>query len=185
MHGGETKLVTKNGVSIYAYKNPSLHSFQISLFVKAGCMYEKPEECGITHFLEHAAIRNVNRIYEMRLYRMLDEYGLEFNASTYSEMVNFFVSGASKNFTRGIPVIASLLDPLGLSRQEIDAERRRIKAEIRESDDKGSLTSFTNNVVFGGTSLACPIVGTNRAVDRITQRRLEEYRKSVFTAENM
>ena len=36
----ENKRITKNGVAVYSYANPSLHSFQISLFVKAGCMYE-------------------------------------------------------------------------------------------------------------------------------------------------
>ena len=185
MHECERHLLTENGVSIYTYKNPSLHSFQISLFVKAGCMYEDPSECGITHFLEHAAIRNVNRLYGMKLYRMLDEHGLEFNASTYSEMVQFYVSGALKNFTRGASVIASLLDPLILTKDEVNAERRRIKAEIRESDDKGSLASFTNKLVFGGTSLAGSIVGTNRAVDRITGKRLEDYRQKTFSRENM
>ena len=122
----ERNLKTKNGVDVYYYKNPSLHGFYISLFVKAGVIYEKERYYGITHFFEHAAIRNVNKLYGMKLYETIDRYGIDFNASTYSEMVNFFVSGASKNFTRGIPVIASLLDPLGLSRQEIDAERRRI-----------------------------------------------------------
>ena len=53
----EKLTVTKNGVEIYDYKNPASHSFFISLFVRAGSMHER--ESGITHLLEHAAIRNV------------------------------------------------------------------------------------------------------------------------------
>lgn len=181
----EKRLETKNGVEVFTYKNPALHSFQISLFVKAGCMYEKPDESGITHFLEHVAIRNVNRLYDMKLYRMLDANGLSFNAMTYSEMVHFFTAGASENFSVAAPVIAALLDPITLTREEIDAERRRIKAEIRESDDKSSLASFANKIVFEGTSLAGTIVGTNKSVDKITRKRLEDYRKSTFTKENV
>ena len=85
---------TKNGVNIYTYKNPARHGFYISLFVKAGSMYESEEENGITHFLEHIAIRNVNAVRGGKLYSELDEFGVDFNASTYSEMVQFFVSGA-------------------------------------------------------------------------------------------
>ena len=59
---------TKNGVSIYSYKNPALHSFYISLFAKAGCMYEDEKYSGITHFLEHILIRNVNHLYDGELY---------------------------------------------------------------------------------------------------------------------
>ena len=40
---------TKNGVKIYTYKNDRSHGFFISLFVKAGSMYESAEENGITH----------------------------------------------------------------------------------------------------------------------------------------
>ena len=181
----ELERITKNGIEVYSYRNPSLHSFQISLFVKAGCLYEDISECGITHFLEHTLIRNVNSLFDMKLYRMLDEYGLEFNASTFSEMVHFYVSGAVKNFTRGASVITSLAKPIVLGREQIDAERRRIKAEIRESDDSSSLATFTNKAVFEGTSLAGSIVGTNKGVDGIGAKRLEEYRRRVFSLGNV
>lgn len=177
--------ISANGVRIYSYKNPALHSFHISLFVKSGCMYEAEDECGITHFFEHISIRNVNRIFGMKLYSMLDKHGLEFNASTFSEMVQFFVSGASENFLTGAEIISEVLSPIALSKAEIDAERRRIKAEIRESDDKSSLATFTSNIVFSGTSLANSIVGTNKAVDKINRSRLESLRKRILTRDNI
>ena len=176
---------TKNGVSIYSYKNPALHSFYISAFIKAGCMYEDERFSGITHFLEHAVIRNVNKLYGMRLYGLLDRRGIEFNASTYSEMVQFYVSGGSVNFSTGAEIISKILQPIALDKSEIDAERRRIKAELRESDDKSSLASFTGKIVFEGTSLASSIVGTNAAIDRINAKRLEEYRREICTPSNV
>lgn len=175
----------KNGIKIYSYKNPSLHSFFISLFFKGGSMYENAEDSGITHFLEHVSIRNVNKLMSGGLYAELDRLGLEFNASTFSEMVQFYLSGAKINFKRGAEIISKLLSPVILDKNEIDAERKRIKAEIRESDDKNSLSSFTNEITHKGTSLERNIVGSNRSVDKITRRRLENYRKSVFTKENL
>ena len=176
---------TKNGVDIYSYKNPALHSFYISAFIKAGCMYEDEKYAGITHFLEHTLIRNVNKLYEGKLYGLLDRRGIEFNASTYSEMVQFYVSGASSNFSTGAEIISKILHPITLDKSEIDAERKRIKAEIRESDDKNSLASFTGKIVFEGTPLASSIIGTNVAIDRISARRLEEYRREACTSGNV
>ena len=176
---------SKCGVKIYSYKNPAVHSFYISLFVKAGVMYEEEKYAGITHFFEHAAIRNVNKLYGMNLYSELDRFGLEFNASTFSEMVQFYVSGAKKNFSYGAQIITKILNPVILDRSEIEAERKRIKAEIRESDDKSSLASFTNKIVFDGTPLSLSIVGTNKAVDGISKTKLEEYRKEILTKENI
>ncbi len=176
---------TQNGVNIYGYKNPSLHGFFISLFLRAGSMYESEKDNGITHFFEHVAIRNVNKLMNGELYSELDRQGVEFNASTYSEMVQFYVSGASEKFSFATEILTRLFSPIVLDSGEIDVERRRIKAEIREADDKNSLLGFTNGIVHKGTSLARPITGSISGVNSITAKRLEEYRHSAMRADNV
>ena len=179
----EQSRLTKNGIAIYDYKNPNIHSFYISLFLRAGSMHEKIS--GITHFLEHATIRNVGAIMNGELYSILDRYGMEFNASTYSEMVQFYITGASENFDLAAEIISKILSPIVLSATEIKTERERIKAEIRESDDSTSLSTFAGNIVHQGTTLSRSITGTLGGVEKITKTRLEEYRKSVETRDNL
>ncbi len=174
----------ENGIKIYGYKNPALNSFYISLFVRGGSMYESKENSGITHFLEHILIRNVSKLRGGNLYAELDRHGIEFNASTYSEMVQFYVSGASENAGLGADMIAGILSPILLSKDETDAERKRIKAEIRESDERTSLGMFSNEKVHEGTPLSRSITGTCKTVDKMTVKRLEEYRQRLFTKEN-
>ena len=175
---------TKNGIEIYEYRNPAQSGFFISLFLRAGSMYETESEGGITHFLEHVSIRNINKLLDGGLYSALDLRGVEFNASTYSEMVQFYTSGASKNFRFAAETLSRLFSPIILSASEIDSERRRIKAEIRESDDKNSLLSFSNGIVHRATSLARPITGFVSGVSKIGAKRLEEYRRRVFSRGN-
>ena len=181
----EKLYTTKNGINIYSYRNENAHSFFISMFLRAGSMFEREEDSGITHFLEHVAIRNVNALYNGELYRMLDKYGLEFNASTFAEMVQFYTSGSPKNFSVSARIIASVLAPVILEPSEVAIERDRIKAEIREGDEKNSLAAFSGSVVFEDTSLARSILGTNKTVSRITKARLEKYRKEVMTYGNI
>ena len=181
----EEKTITKSGVKIYGYKNPAQHGFFISLFVRAGSMYESDSESGITHFFEHIAIRNVNKQMGGALYSELDRLGVEFNASTYAEMVQFYISGAPDKFSFAANTLTRILSPVILTGAEIDAERRRIKAEIREADDKNSLAFFTNGIVHEGTSLARSITGTLSGISRISARVLEEYRKRTLTKDNI
>ena len=181
----EKRFTADNGIKVYSYKNPALHGFFISLFLRGGSMYEREEENGITHFLEHVLVRNVNKLFDFKLYSELDRLGLEFNASTYAEMVQFYISGASRNFKSGADVASKLLSPLVLTKSEIDAERRRIKAEIRENDDKNSMSGFAMSEVYKDTTLKNFITGTNGSVDRISARSLEVYRKKEFTSENL
>ena len=181
----EKRTVAKNGIPVYSFTNEKSHSFYISMFLKAGCMYEREDESGITHFLEHVVIRNINKLMDGRLYRELDKYGLEFNASTYSEMVQFYITGASDHFKVGAEIISRLLSRIALDRSELDAERERIKAEIRETDDKRTLAFIGGERVWESTSLARPIAGTLASVSRISITRLEAYRRRVFNKENL
>ena len=179
----EQKRITKNGVEIFSYKNPNLHGFYISLFLRAGSMFE--ETSGITHFLEHAAIRNVGALMGGNLYSTLDRYGMDFNASTYNEMVQFYISGAKANFSQASEIITRLFNPIILATKDINTERDRIKAEIREGDDMTSLSTFANGIVHEGTKLSGLITGTVGSVNKINRDLLESYRRSVMTAENL
>ena len=72
--------VTNNKKNIYQYPGNHVHGFSLSMYVKAGSMYEKAEDNGISHFIEHIVIRNINYLMGGELYRYLDRYGLMFNA---------------------------------------------------------------------------------------------------------
>lgn len=181
----ERSLTAKNGIKVYEYKNPALHGFFISLFFKGGSMYESDGECGITHFLEHVLVRNVNKLYGMRLYSEIDRHGLEFNASTFAEMVQFYMSGASEKFSVAADAVVKLLSPIILNKAEIDAERKRIKAEIRENDDKNSMSTFAAGEVYGKTSLKNSITGSFKSVDGINAKRLSDYQRRSFTRDNL
>lgn len=179
----EEKITTGNGVDVYYYKNPNLHGFYLSLYLRAGSMFEDHQ--GITHFLEHASIRNVDAMMGGKLYSTLDRCGIEFNATTYNELVQFYMSGACANFDIAAEIFAKLLSPIILSPKEIAVERDRIKAEIREGDDATSLSTFIGNIVHEGTKLSNLITGTLGSVNKINARLLEEYRKKVENCDNI
>ena len=60
----EKKRTTENQIDIFYYPNRHTHSFCLSLYIKAGALYESDEDNGITHFLEHILFRNINHLME-------------------------------------------------------------------------------------------------------------------------
>ena len=181
----ELSRITKNGTKIFSYKNKSIHGCHISLYVKAGCMYESAEENGITHFLEHVLYRNVNAMMDGNLYSTLDRCAIELGAATYNEMMHFNVSGEKSGFFTMADIITHTLSPIIISNDEFKAELGRIKAEIRESDDRTSLSTFVGGIAYEGTPLSRTILGTVGGISRITRTRLENYRKRIFTPDNL
>lgn len=181
----EKRYITENGMEIYHYPGEHLHSFCLSLYLKAGSMYEEEEWNGISHFLEHVVIRNINYLMKDELYPYLDRKGLLFNACTYKEFVQFEITGAPTHFREATDVFLKLFEPISLPAAEIQIERRRVKAEIREDDEKNSLSFFSNQIVWQETSLARPITGRSRQLDRMGKEVLKNAHRQLFTTDNL
>lgn len=181
----EQRKVTRNGIEIFCDSGEHLHSFCLSLYLRAGSLYEGEEENGISHFLEHIVIRNINWLMDGGLYPYLDRRGLMFNACTYKEFIQFEITGAKKHLREAIAVFTKLFEPIALPAAEIDIERRRIKAEIREDDERSSLEFFTGGIVWEGTSLAQTITGKSTRLDRMGKKHLQQAHRELFSTNNL
>ena len=67
----------------------------------------------------------------------------------------------------------------------IDTERKRIKAEIREEDEKSSLGYFTKKIAWKNTSLERTITGKKKTLDKIKGKQLRKFQKEVLSSNNI
>lgn len=167
----QEKRITANGVTVYSYRLPHLHSFCLRLYLRAGILYGE-EAPGVSHFWEHIVFKNLDRLYEGRFYERLDSLGASLDACTYREFIYFSISAAPKHFAACAEMLVAVLSPLLVGSAEVDKERLRIKGEIRESDEKNSLNHFAGHTVWSGTPLDGMITGTQEDVDRIRLKQL-------------
>ena len=181
----EQAFPSRAGVMTYLFSNNALHSFCLTLYVRAGSMFEKEEENGITHLFEHLVFRSVNRKMNGTLYRELDRLGLCLEGCTYKEFVRFTVSGAKEHFAEGADILLKFLEPLTLTKEDIRLEKSRVKAEIREESERTTLDFFADAAVHEGTSLSRSIAGTAGKVERITLARLCAFREEMLSVKNI
>lgn len=181
----EKSYITDNQVKIFHYPGEHLHSFCLSLYLNGGSIYETGENNGVSHFLEHVVIRNINHIMNGELYRYLDRLGLMFNACTYKEFVQFEITGAAKHFSKAVDVFVKIFEAITLPASEIGIERKRIKAEIREDDEKTTLGYFSSQIVWEGTSAAQMITGNSSDLDRMGKNVLQKAHEDIIAADNI
>lgn len=181
----EEKRITASGIPVYLYPNPALHGFCLSLYVRAGSLYETAEQSGETHFIEHMVFRNINHRMKGGLYPLLDRCGLSFNAETYKEFMQFYIVGAKEHFVDAVTVFSHLFDPMVLPRDQIDPERMRIKSEIRESDEGTSLDYFSDSIVWKDTALERSILGRAGTLDRMGSKFLTDAARRIFSRNNL
>lgn len=181
----EEKRVSRNGVEIYGYPSPYLHSFCLCLYVKAGPLYENDIENGISHFFEHTAFRSINSALGGELYRRADMLGITMNAVTYKEFIQFKITGAVEKFRESAELLCEIFTPFSVPKNEIDVERKRIKSELRESDEKNSLEYFSQKIVWQGTSLENTILGKNPVLDKVGQSALRRAQRELLCPDNI
>lgn len=181
----EKKVTTKSKIPIYYYSNDHLHRFCITLYIKAGSMYEKNKNKGITHFWEHMIFRNINNLLDGEMKKIIDRMGAYFNASTCKEYVEVKIIAATKHFDECAKIITMALAPFEISKEDLDIERKRIKAEIREDNEKKSLDYFSQKIIWKNTTLANLITGERENIELMTVKKIKEFTSEILTPANM
>ncbi len=181
----EQQFTTKNGVCVYCYPQPHLHSVCLTLTVKAGILYESVAEHGITHFLEHIFFRNLAGTPQEQLYRELQKIGAQFNAYTYQNVLHFVITAAPRHFTKCAQILTGLLAPIQAAKRDVFLERGRIQSEIREEEQERSAQVLCDRIAFAKTPLARTIAGTIGGVGAFRLQDLQEKQRQIFTADNL
>ena len=165
-----------NGIELCSALNTNLNSFCLSLYIRAGSIFEDTSNNGITHLLEHVIFRNLKNKYE-DFYNLLAAHGFALNGCTYKEFLQFTLNGPSCEFAFAVDVLCSLFDEIHISTKEFMNEKKRIKAEIREEDERNSLDYFFNKIVWKDSEAQKTVLGYCKILDSISIKKLNDYRK--------
>lgn len=172
-----------NGVNVYALPNPNLRSFCMALYIRAGSFYETDKNNGIGHLFEHTVFRNIKRKYP-NFYEESALHGVDLQGTTYKEFIQFELSGPSAEFEFAADILCSIFDGITLNRTEFDKEKKRIKAEIRESDERSTLDHYFSQLVWSETEAQRNVLGYCKVLDSVSVKKMNEYRDECFSKDN-
>ncbi len=179
----QEKAVNINGVNIYSLLNPHLRSFCLCLYIRAGSIFETASDNGISHLFEHIVFRNIKSKYE-NFYEQLALRGIDIQGTTYKEFIQFEINGPYYEFPFAAEVLCHIFDEIEISKEEFLKEKNRIKAEVREDDYRASLDCYFNKMVWNDTEVEKNILGYCKILDRISVKKLNEFRREVFSKDN-
>ena len=114
--------VSVNGISIYSLTNPNLRSFCLSLYVRAGSIFEDSSNNGISHIFEHVVFRNLKDKYE-NFYELIATHGLSLRGCTYKEFVRFTIDGPRHEFDFAVEILCSLFDEIKLTSHDFNMRK--------------------------------------------------------------
>ena len=174
---GYRKTVLGNGIKVITEEIPYLKSISIGVWVINGSRDEKPEENGISHFIEHLLFKGTERRTAFDISKEIDSVGGSLNAFTGREYTCFYAKVIDKNLPLAIDLLSdiflhSLMDP-----KDIERERMVILQEIKMVEDTPDdyVHDLFNRACWGNHPLGFPILGTTELIQSFQRDRIFNY----------
>jgi predicted Zn-dependent peptidase len=175
-----------NGLQIIGESSPSARSAALGFFVRTGARDETPEECGVTHFLEHMVFKGTPRRTALDVNRDFDKIGADYNAFTSEENTVFHAAVLPEYLPQAVDLLADILRP-SLRQDDFDMEKQVIIEEIGMYEDQPMWSAYDHakRLYFAEHKLGNSILGTPQSITALTRRQMHDYFQRRYVAANV
>jgi predicted Zn-dependent peptidase len=175
-----------NGMRVVYLHDPSVVS-HLGVTILAGSRFEKENEVGLAHFLEHCIFKGTKRRRAFHVLSRLDSVGGELNAYTTKEEIAIYGSFTKEHFNRTSELLSDITFNSTFPEKEIQKEKAVVIDEINSYLDSPSdkiLDDF-EALLFQGNPLGNNILGTIESVQSFRRDDLLNYVHRLFHPDNM
>jgi len=180
------KKVLKNGLRIITVPMKDNPTVTVLVMVEAGSKYEKKEQAGISHFLEHMCFKGTKKRPEaIKISEELDSIGAQHNAFTGQEYTGYYAKAHPKHLDTILDVVSDIYLNPTLDPAEIQKEKGVIIEEINMYRDmpQHHVHSLIMELLYGDQPAGRDIAGTKETVSATTREDFVRYRSEQYVAE--
>lgn len=170
--------ILSNGLRIVGERLPYVRTVSVGVWLHVGSMMERPEENGLSHFLEHMVFKGTTHRGTRQIAEEMDAVGGQLNAFTGKDCTCFYAKVIDEDLELAVDMLADLTCHATMDEGELQKERGVILEEISMDEDSPEdlVTDLLSAAQFGGQSLGQPILGTAEKVAAYTREDLLAYR---------
>ena len=179
--------VLDNGLRVLVVPTRAAHRAVVTMLFRVGSRYEKAEDNGISHFLEHMLYRgcpSFKTAHEQAL--AFEELGASLYAATQADYGSMSLSLPPESLARATAIFAEVVERPRFSAIEI--ERGIVREEILEDLDEDGRQIDADNLVrelvYGSHPLGFTITGSLEHLGRFDRAMLRKHHARHYTAEN-
>lgn len=175
-----------NGIRLAYEYVPYSKSVSVGVWVRAGSMYEKENESGISHFIEHMLFKGTINRTAAKIAQETDCMGGHINAYTERDHTCYYTRTPAQYMGRALDILSDMYFNSLFSEDDIATERSVIEEEINmyeDSPEDAALEGLLANV-WRESPLGRDIAGSIQSVRAIKRGDMLSYMKRRYTPEN-
>lgn len=176
-----------SGVKLLLDYMDSVKSVSVGIWCGAGSQNEKPEENGISHFIEHMLFKGTSNRNAYQIVKEIDALGAEINAFTSKQRTCFYVKCISEHIFDCCDVLVDMVEHPVFDQKELEREKLVIIEEINmnaDDPDDVAIEEF-DSIIFDGSNLSRPVLGSKENVTGFNHDDLEKYYREHYTKDNL
>src|SRR5512138_87594 len=124
-----------NGVRVVSERLPDLPSITVGIWVENGSRYERDEQAGISHFLEHLFFKGTDRRTAAQIAEEIDAVGGVLDAFTSKEYTCYYAKVLAEHLPLALDLLTDVFLRSQFAEEEIEHERSVICQEIAQVED--------------------------------------------------
>ncbi len=177
-----------NGLQVISSMMPQRQSVSIVIGIKAGSVYERKEQQGISHFIEHMLFKGTKKRRDtLAISQAIEQLGGEINASTSEECTFLYSKVLYNNFIDAFEVLMDILNNSLFREEDIEQEKKVVIEEINKYQDipEDWITFLINRLMWKDTVLGQNVLGEKGTVQRFNRILLRQYFQEMYQPQNM
>ncbi|MCC7365690.1 MAG: insulinase family protein [Dehalococcoidia bacterium] len=177
-----------NGLRIVTAELPHTRSATVSVYVGAGSRYERDEEAGLSHFLEHMLFKGASRRPTAReIAEAIEGVGGSHNAATDREVTVYYAKVPDSAAYETIDILADMVRDPVMDAAELEKERYVILEELAGIEDNPAEMAgiLIDETIWPTQPLGRNVGGTPESVKALPLSAVNRYLKAQYVPENM
>ena len=176
---------TGEGLRIVSEPLPGVRSVALGVWIGVGSRFERADEGGISHFIEHLLFKGTDRFSAAGIAEAFDAIGGEVNAATGRDHTVVYTRVLDEHLEQAFDVIADMLQRPVF--RELEQERQVILEEILmyEDDPGDQVHDLISEAVFPDQPLGRPVIGTSEVIGALPEDHIRAFHAGHYTAGNV
>jgi zinc protease len=166
-----------NGLTVVLQPHHAADVAAVQLWIRAGARDERPDEAGLSHFIEHLLFKGTPSRGPGVIDETISGLGGEMNAATSQDWTYFHVVLPAARLETALDVLAdaaqqALFDPV-----EVERERHVVLEEIRRAEDTptSALWRVLSRRHYGLHAYGRPVLGSLESIEGMPRERVVAY----------
>jgi zinc protease len=186
LHPTPERVRLPNGLTAVLQRHDAAAVAAVQLWVRAGARDERPDEAGLSHFIEHLLFKGTPTRGPGVIDETISGLGGEMNAATSQDWTYFHVVLPAARLETALDILADAAQHAAFDPVEVERERHVVLEEIRRAEDTptAALWRVLSRGHFGDHAYGRPVLGTAASIAGVPHQTILDYFRRSYVPNN-